>query len=86
MIRAASRKRGQEIYQRLCINCHGDHKRPGSLPTSLRFASGRFKRELGSLLHVSNVDAWIRADGRPDPGWCHSKSTARDSLHSATHI
>ncbi len=36
-------KRGQAIYQRLCINCHGDHDRPGSLPTSLRFATGKFK-------------------------------------------
>jgi putative heme-binding domain-containing protein len=36
-------KRGQEIYNRLCINCHGTHDRPGSLPTSLRFAEGKFK-------------------------------------------
>jgi putative heme-binding domain-containing protein len=36
-------KRGAEIYQRLCINCHGTHDRPGSLPTSLKFASGKFK-------------------------------------------
>ena len=36
-------ERGQEIYERLCVNCHGTHDRPGSLPTSLRFANGRFK-------------------------------------------
>jgi putative heme-binding domain-containing protein len=36
-------KRGEAIYQRLCINCHGTHDRPGSLPTSLPFASGTFK-------------------------------------------
>ncbi|MBT4866785.1 MAG: heme-binding protein [Planctomycetaceae bacterium] len=36
-------KRGEAIYNRLCINCHGTHDRPGSLPTSLRFASGKFK-------------------------------------------
>jgi putative heme-binding domain-containing protein len=36
-------QRGQEIYNRLCINCHGTHDRPGSLPTSLRFAEGKFK-------------------------------------------
>jgi putative heme-binding domain-containing protein len=36
-------KRGEAIYNRLCINCHGDHQQPGSLPTSLRFASGKFK-------------------------------------------
>lgn len=31
-------KRGEAIYNRLCINCHGTHDRPGSLPTSRRFA------------------------------------------------
>ena len=39
----AALKRGREIYERLCINCHGTVDRPGSLPTSLRFASGKFK-------------------------------------------
>ncbi|MCA9145240.1 MAG: c-type cytochrome [Planctomycetales bacterium] len=46
MIRALdhdSFKRGEEIYNRLCINCHGTHDKEGSLPTSLRFASGKFK-------------------------------------------
>jgi putative heme-binding domain-containing protein len=36
-------KKGEAIYNRLCINCHGTHDRPGSLPTSLKFASGKFK-------------------------------------------
>ena len=36
-------KRGEAIYSRLCINCHGTKDQPGSLPTSLRFASGKFK-------------------------------------------
>ena len=36
-------RRGQAIYERLCINCHGDHDKPGSLPTALRFAEGKFK-------------------------------------------
>jgi putative heme-binding domain-containing protein len=36
-------ERGKAIYNVLCINCHGTKDRPGSLPTSLRFASGRFK-------------------------------------------
>lgn len=40
---AASLKRGEAIYERVCANCHGTHDRPGSLPTSLRFAEGRFK-------------------------------------------
>lgn len=36
-------KRGESIYSRLCANCHGTQDEPGSLPTSLRFASGQFK-------------------------------------------
>ncbi|MEE2886205.1 MAG: DUF6797 domain-containing protein [Planctomycetota bacterium] len=35
--------RGKKIYSRMCVNCHGTHKDEGSLPTSLRFASGQFK-------------------------------------------
>ena len=38
-----SLERGQAIYQRVCQNCHGTKDQPGSLPTSLRFASGQFK-------------------------------------------
>jgi putative heme-binding domain-containing protein len=38
-----SLKRGRAIYDRLCVNCHGTLTEPGSLPTSLRFGSGRFK-------------------------------------------
>ena len=38
-----SLKRGQAIYQGLCVNCHGTIDKPGSLPTSLRFATGKFK-------------------------------------------
>ena len=36
-------QRGEAIYERVCANCHGTKDRPGSLPTSLRFASGTFK-------------------------------------------
>ena len=36
-------ERGEAIYNRVCINCHGTKDRLGSLPTSLRFASGVFK-------------------------------------------
>ena len=39
----ASYQRGAAIYAKLCVNCHGTHEEPGSLPTSLRFASGKFK-------------------------------------------
>lgn len=35
--------RGEAIYQRLCVNCHGTKDEPGSLPTSLRFASDTFR-------------------------------------------
>lgn len=47
MIRAldtAAYNRGQAIYERLCVNCHGTRDQAGSLPTSLRFAEGKFKR------------------------------------------
>lgn len=36
-------RRGKKIYDRLCINCHGNLEKPGSLPTALRFAEGRFR-------------------------------------------
>lgn len=39
----AAFERGREIYERLCINCHGTREQAGSLPTSLRFAEGKFK-------------------------------------------
>ena len=35
--------RGEAIYERLCINCHDTPMAPGSLPTSLKFASGEFR-------------------------------------------
>ncbi len=36
-------QRGETLYQRQCINCHGTHTEPGSLPTSLKFAQDPFK-------------------------------------------
>jgi putative heme-binding domain-containing protein len=36
-------ERGEAIYNRVCVNCHGTKDKVGSMPTSLRFASGRFK-------------------------------------------
>ena len=38
-----SYKRGEAIYLRLCANCHGTHDREGSLPTSRKFATEKFK-------------------------------------------
>jgi len=40
---ADSLKRGEAIYRRVCANCHGTKDQVGSLPTSLRFAEGKFK-------------------------------------------
>jgi len=40
---AKSFKRGEAIYVRVCANCHGTKEMVGSLPTSLRFAEGKFK-------------------------------------------
>jgi putative heme-binding domain-containing protein len=36
-------QRGEAIYNRLCVNCHGTKDEPGSLPTSLRFAADQFR-------------------------------------------
>lgn len=36
-------ERGEELYNGLCINCHGSRNRPGSLPNALQFASGKFR-------------------------------------------
>jgi len=36
-------KRGEAIYVRVCANCHGTTEQAGSMPTSLRFAEGKFK-------------------------------------------
>lgn len=46
IIKSLDRKaylRGEAIYNRLCVNCHGTRSEPGSLPTSLKFATGKFK-------------------------------------------
>lgn len=42
-VNQSSFERGKEIYELRCINCHGTIDKEGSLPTSLRFAEGRFK-------------------------------------------
>lgn len=40
---AQSLKEGDAIYQAMCVICHGDKEKQGSLPTALRFAEGQFK-------------------------------------------
>ncbi|HEX3148891.1 MAG TPA: DUF6797 domain-containing protein [Gemmataceae bacterium] len=39
----SARKRGEAVYTRLCITCHGTKEQPGSMPTSLAFWSGKFR-------------------------------------------
>ncbi|MCA9161608.1 MAG: c-type cytochrome, partial [Planctomycetales bacterium] len=36
-------ERGERIFSRVCQNCHGTVQQPGSLPTALRFAEGKFR-------------------------------------------
>ena len=36
-------ERGEAIYTRVCANCHGTHDQPGSLPTSPKFVTHKFK-------------------------------------------
>ena len=36
------RNQGKEIYNLVCLNCHGDTKKAGSVPNALRFNSGKF--------------------------------------------
>lgn len=36
-------KRGKEIYNQLCITCHGTDKQEGSIPIALKFHEGKFK-------------------------------------------
>lgn len=40
----AAFRRGEEIYRLNCASCHGTVDAVGSMPTSLRFAEGKFKR------------------------------------------
>ncbi|MFO1064189.1 MAG: DUF6797 domain-containing protein [Pirellulales bacterium] len=40
---SAAFKRGEAIYTRICANCHGTFDQPGSLPTSPKFATHKFK-------------------------------------------
>ena len=39
----AALERGEQIFSRVCANCHGTLDAPGSLPTAPRFAAGMFK-------------------------------------------
>ncbi len=38
-----SLERGREVYRLRCASCHGTADEEGSMPTSLRFAEGKFK-------------------------------------------
>ena len=39
----AAFEKGQQIYNTLCITCHGTPQKEGSLPTALKFHEGQFK-------------------------------------------
>ncbi len=36
-------QQGRKIYDNVCMNCHGNLKEVGSIPTSLRFGQGQFQ-------------------------------------------
>ena len=40
---ASALKRGETLYSRICASCHGTKDMAGSMPTSLRFAEGKFR-------------------------------------------
>jgi len=42
-------ERGEKIYNRLCITCHGNTEKEGSLPTALKFHEGPFKNGIDPL-------------------------------------
>jgi len=46
MIRGLDRgalERGRELFERMCVSCHGTHEAEGSLPTSRRFTEQPFR-------------------------------------------
>ncbi|MFZ4611446.1 MAG: c-type cytochrome, partial [Gemmataceae bacterium] len=68
-------KRGEAIYLRVCANCHGTKDQVGSMPTSLRFAEGKFKngsdpfRMYQTLTHgyaVMTPQAWMVPEQKYD--------------------
>ena len=74
-IDAKSFKRGEAIYLRVCANCHGTKDQVGSMPTSLRFAEGKFKngadpfRMYQTLTHgyaVMTPQAWMVPEQKYD--------------------
>lgn len=71
----AAFERGEAVYARVCVNCHGTRDQPGSLPTSLRFASGAFKngsdpyRMYQTLTHgygMMTPQAWMAPEQKYD--------------------
>ncbi len=76
----ASLKRGQAVYEQVCANCHGTPDRPGSMPTSLRFASGDVQGRRRPVRDVPDPDARLRADAPAvEPG--APAEVRRDPLH-----
>ena len=67
-------QRGEAIYARVCGNCHGTKDNPGSMPTSLRFATACGMSDLLRLDLVLNDfvagamtsgEIKVRSDGPP---------------------
>jgi hypothetical protein len=67
-------QRGQRIYQNLCLELSRHQEQPGSLPTSLRFATEPFKR--GSDPY-SMYQTLTHGYGlmMPQPAWSRSRNT-----------
>ncbi len=51
--------RGEKIYARVCVNCHGTLTAPGSLPTALRFGEGKFKAGADPLAMYRTLTAGV---------------------------
>lgn len=57
---------GREIYQTLCVACHGTKEQPGSLPTALRFTEGQFKNGADPLaMHATLAKGYGQMVAQP---------------------
>ena len=61
-----SLKRGEAIYNRVCVNCHGTKDKPGSLPTSLAVRLGPVQERQRPLQPLSHAHPRLRPDAAAD--------------------